>query len=180
MYIHMHTVMFMYTFTYDGIYMYMYIPCAVRIYIYINTFIHTYTCTHNVFMNVFVKHIHAHIYMYTHTYTHIYVYTFIYTGAIHRQSVSRHIPINMYMEWLRSVGSLKLYVPFAKKPYKRDDILQKRPIILRSLLVVATPTIHIHICTSTHAYIQAQHVIQCRGMFLYICICIHIYKHICV
>ena len=30
---------------------------------------------------------------------------------------------------LRLVGSLKLYVSFAKQPYKRDDILQKRPII---------------------------------------------------
>jgi len=27
----------------------------------------------------------------------------------------------------------------AKEPYKRDDILQKRPIISRSLLIVATP-----------------------------------------
>jgi len=43
------------------------------------------------------------------------------------------------MGWLRSVGSLKLHVSFAKEPYKRDDILQKRPIILRSLLIVATP-----------------------------------------
>ena len=41
--------------------------------------------------------------------------------------------------WLRLVGSLKLQVSFAKEPYKRDDILQKRPIILRSLLIVATP-----------------------------------------
>jgi len=43
------------------------------------------------------------------------------------------------MGWLRFVGSLKLKVFFAKDPYKRDDILQKRPIILRSLLIVATP-----------------------------------------
>jgi len=28
---------------------------------------------------------------------------------------------------------------FAKEPYKRDDILQKRLIILRGLLIVATP-----------------------------------------
>jgi len=28
---------------------------------------------------------------------------------------------------------------FAKETYKRDDILQKRLIILRSLLIVATP-----------------------------------------
>jgi len=33
------------------------------------------------------------------------------------------------MGWLRLVGSLKLYVSFAKEPYKRDDILQKRPIM---------------------------------------------------
>jgi len=43
------------------------------------------------------------------------------------------------MGWLPLVASLKLQVSFAKKPYKRDDILQKRPIILRSLLLIATP-----------------------------------------
>ena len=43
------------------------------------------------------------------------------------------------MEWLRLVGSLKLQVSFVKEPYKRDHILQKRPVILRSLLIVATP-----------------------------------------
>ena len=42
------------------------------------------------------------------------------------------------MGWLRLVGSIKLYVFFAKEPYKRDYILQKRPIILSSLLIVAT------------------------------------------
>jgi len=31
--------------------------------------------------------------------------------------------------WLRLVGSLKLYVSFAKEPYKRDYILQERLII---------------------------------------------------
>jgi len=44
-----------------------------------------------------------------------------------------------YMGWLRLVGSLKSWVSFAKEPYKRDDILQKIPIIFRSLLTVATP-----------------------------------------
>jgi len=36
-------------------------------------------------------------------------------------------------------GLLQIQVSFAKEPYKRDDILQKRPGILRSLLIVATP-----------------------------------------
>jgi len=43
------------------------------------------------------------------------------------------------MGWLRLVGSLKSLVSFAKEPYKRDNIPQKRPTILRSLLIVATP-----------------------------------------
>jgi len=43
------------------------------------------------------------------------------------------------MRWLRLVGSLNLQVSFAKELYKRDNILYKRPIILRSLLTVATP-----------------------------------------
>ena len=42
------------------------------------------------------------------------------------------------MRWLRLVGSLKLWVSLANEPYERDDILQKRPIILRSVLIVVT------------------------------------------
>ena len=45
----------------------------------------------------------------------------------------------LHMGWLSLVGSLKLQVSLAKKPYKTDDILQKRPIFLRSLLSVASP-----------------------------------------
>ena len=43
------------------------------------------------------------------------------------------------MGWPRLVGSLKLQVSLAKEPYERDDILQKRPVMLRSLRIVATP-----------------------------------------
>jgi len=43
------------------------------------------------------------------------------------------------MRWLRLVGSIQLLVSFAKEPYKRDDILQKRPVILSIRLIVATP-----------------------------------------
>ena len=44
-----------------------------------------------------------------------------------------------HMGWLRLVGSLKLQVSFAKEPYKRDHMLQKRHRILMSLPIVATP-----------------------------------------
>ena len=54
------------------------------------------------------------------------------------------------MGWPRSVGSLKSYVSFVKEPYKRDDILQKRPIILRSLLIEATPYVSMHRIVFVH------------------------------
>jgi len=43
------------------------------------------------------------------------------------------------MGWLRLVGSLKLYVSFAESDLFYRALLQKRPIVLRSLLIVATP-----------------------------------------
>ena len=43
------------------------------------------------------------------------------------------------MGWLRLVGCLKLYISFAEHRHFYRALLQKRPIILRSLLVVATP-----------------------------------------
>jgi len=46
--------------------------------------------------------------------------------------------------WLRLVGSLERYVSFAKEPYQTDDILQKRSMFSRSLLIIATPYISFH------------------------------------
>ena len=43
------------------------------------------------------------------------------------------------MGWLRSVGSLKLWASFTENSLFYKSLLQKRPIILRSLLIVATP-----------------------------------------
>ena len=63
------------------------------------------------------------------------------------------------MGWLHVIGSLKLYVSFAKEPYERDDILPKRHVILSSLLIVATPyqrreygVLRIHVCAHTHTH----------------------------
>jgi len=65
----------------------------------------------------------------------LYIYIYIVSeGQIINGSLTLH-----GKKWLRLVGSLKVKVSNAKEPYKRDDILQKRSIILRSLLIVATP-----------------------------------------
>ena len=71
---------------------------------------------------------HAHIHTYTQTNTH----THTHIGICILWQMDRY--------GVASVGRLlKIIGSFAKEPYKRDDILQKRPIILRHLLIVATP-----------------------------------------
>jgi len=42
----------------------------------------------------------------------------------------RHVLRCLWYTYEHGVGSIKLQVSFAKEPYKRNDILQKRPIIL--------------------------------------------------
>jgi len=49
-----------------------------------------------------------------------------------------HRPMS-HMGWLRLVDSLKLYVSFAECSLFHRTLLQKRPVIWRSLLIVATP-----------------------------------------
>jgi len=49
------------------------------------------------------------------------------------------LPWIQAMGWLRLVGSLKVYVSFAEHSLFHRALLQKRPTILRSLLIVATP-----------------------------------------
>jgi len=64
--------------------------------------------------------------MEVHKYTNPYTF-FQYTTPFGPQQ-SIHSPM-VGIGWLRLAGSIKLYVSFAKEPYKRDDILQKRPVI---------------------------------------------------
>ena len=70
------------------------------------------------------------IYICVYIYTRVYMY--IYTYTIERL-------YDTHMGWLRLVGSLKLQVSFAEYSLYYRFFLQKRPIILRSLLIVATP-----------------------------------------
>ena len=76
-------------------------------------------------------------------------YVYAYIHVIHCKCMHIYTCIMcasyMHMGWLRLVSSLKLQVSFAKEPYKRDDILQKRPIILRSLLIVETPYAYMYV-----------------------------------
>jgi len=119
---------------------------------------HTHTYTHKYSHTRTHTHTHTHIHMHTHPHPHPHMYVCTGTrrgdtgGALHKQrqrnaattgrnasKVSSLLNIVDTMGWLRLVGSMKLYVSFAKEPYKRDDILQERSIIFPILLTVATP-----------------------------------------
>ena len=71
------------------------------------------------------------------------------------------------MGWLWLVGSMKLQVSFAKEPYKRDTVLQKRPIILSILLTVATPQKGGSVCCS--ACCIAVCVVVCVAVLCSVC-----------
>ena len=99
-------------------------PIALR-----STFMTTIS-THQT--QIYNMHIHIHVYTLICVYTYVYMCYYsrrIFTGSI-----------EMYMRYgVATMSRLLKIVSFAKEPYKRDDILQKRLIILRSLLIVATP-----------------------------------------
>ena len=53
--------------------------------------------------------------------------------------IDAHLCAIAYLTFVWLVRSIKLHVSFAKEPYVKDNILQKRPMILSILLTVATP-----------------------------------------
>jgi len=61
------------------------------------------------------------------------------------------------MGWLRLVGSLKLQVSFAEYSLFYRALLPKRPIILRSLLIVTTPYISLSLKHSSSVGISVCH-----------------------
>ena len=112
----------MYTYICGYIYIYIYI----HTYVYICVYIFTYSCM-CACVNVCVSCMR--IYIHSCICTHIYKHTNAYTDTTSRYPIC----------WLRPIGSLKVQVSFTKEMYKKDNILQKKPIILRSLLVAAIP-----------------------------------------
>jgi len=76
------------------------------------------------------------------------------------------------------LGSLILQVSFAKELCKRDYILQKRPIIPRSLLIIATVLIHLwHDTSSCSTSMSECKNPSCHIHTSYICDMTHSYTH---
>ena len=88
------------------------------------------------------------------------------------------------MGWLRLVGSLKLYAFFAREPYKGTSILQKRPTMLRSLPIVATPYRYLYICkhsphnTNTESPESDSDICTCKYIVVHVHMCVCMYTGI--
>ena len=137
-------------------------------------------------LSAYLYHKHTYVYITNTTHiciclcvciTHICIYhkhktMYIYTCGFKTQlCISIHTYWNQYagmrpMRWLRLVGPLKLWVSFATEPYKRDDILQKRPMILRSLLIVTTR--YQHTCIVNTRVYRSQ--TQDTYVYTYVCV----------
>ena len=77
--------------------------------------------------------------MYTHRYMYMYLSVSLTTFVKPQAGESQCRNAGESFTQSVLVGSFKLLVSFAKEPYKRDYIMPKRPVIFRSLLIVATP-----------------------------------------
>ena len=134
------------------------------------------------------------MYIYTYTYIHIYKYMYICMFACQHMNKRR-------VGWLRSVGSIKSQMSFAEYRLFYRSLLQKRLIILRSLLIVAIPYIymqiemyvHMHRALTRYTYIHRiprqavfRHSVLCMYMYMYICMYTHtalprhIHIYICI
>jgi len=74
-------------------------------------------------------------------------------GALWCVFIPRWIAAGMVWLWL--VGSIELHIFFAKEPYTRDNILQKRPIVVGSIKFHLEMTYDLwltHVCDMTHSY----------------------------
>ena len=130
-----------------SIYMYMDVCVYVHTLTRVSTYMRTYSCFNTLTgsMRLLCRlcgvciYICTDIYIYPHvlirvsTYMsgvciHMYMYMCVYLYQ-HLPHVSTYKLA--YLPSLCPVGSFKSYVSFAKEPYNRDDILQKRPLILR-------------------------------------------------
>ena len=121
--------------------------------VHIHTYIHTYTHTYIHHPVCLHKYIHANTIFSDAQISPVSLHCLLLTASIGTVNIASLYSLDAHkslvcitwctqitcMGWLRLVGSLNLQVSFAKEPYKRNYILQKTPVILRSSLIIATP-----------------------------------------
>ena len=114
------------------------------------------------------------IFLSVHTHLHKYSLCHVYICNI-SSAMYIYVCTDMGMGWLRLVGSLKSYVSLTEYSLFYRALLQTRPIILRSLLIVAT--LYILIYTSMQGD-EAQLICTCTFTHLFKTIRTYTHTHI--
>ena len=154
-YVGRHLFAGVFIFIYVCMYIYIYIYTCIHLYVCLYVFLYLYQCT-QIFMS---------------TYTHIHIQIQKLKQVITKVEASIQGP---YMGWLRWVGCLKIQVSLQNTGLFCRALLQKRPIFLSILLIVATPYagrrlfagVSIFTCIYIHIYIH-----------IYSCLHVHKYTH---
>jgi len=135
MYIHTHIYIYAYIYICIYIYVYTYVYIHVFIYMYIYTYTYTYTYMY-MYMYIYIYiYIYVYVYIYIHTHIYIYIYIYIYSFLFRRWHIC---PPLFILATIRTLLNI-MDVSFAENSLFSRALLQKRLIILRSLLIVATP-----------------------------------------
>ena len=80
----------------------------------------------------------------------------------------------LHMGWIQLVGSLKLQVSFAEFSLFDRALLQKRPVILKSLLIVATPYLYMSLPYNS----AIQHQCKSAGVLQSVAVCCSVLKFV--
>ena len=129
----------------------------------IHTYTHVYIRVHTIYICIIYAH-GSKDDLLTSSTVHICIHAYTQNRYIYKTHTrNEDYLLDSTIGWLRLVGSLTLQVSFAKEPYKRDCVLQKRPIILSSLLIIATP----------YLLDSATTVKVCVCVCMCVCVCIY-------
>ena len=141
-YIYVYVYVYIYICIYVFIYIFIYI--CIYIYIYIYTYVYIYidmycvSMARHIEMCARVETLKAEILIlkaciFSHTSAHPSIST------VHPYSHTHTICQTRAMGWLQVVGFFKFYISFAEYRLFYRALLQKRPTILRSLIIEANP-----------------------------------------
>ena len=127
-YIYVHVYIYIYIYMYIYIYICIYIYMYIHIFLYIFLYIYLYIYIYHVFRDTCREIQIIHILVHADVCQHLRTYT---CTTVHSSKPAQHVDAHTIVHYGVATisSSLKLYVSFAKEPYKRDYILQKRPII---------------------------------------------------
>jgi len=140
-YIHLYIYIYIHIYIHICMYTYMHVYIFIHEYIYICIYIYIYICV--------CIHIYAniHTYIYRALSTNEPTVTPVAGWILHCGNSSPNLQAQILQALSYGVATisrllkikLNIKVSFVKEAYKTDYILQKRPIILRSVHIAATP-----------------------------------------